>query len=169
METQQQQMLVQLFRSERQALHRYACFRTGNAEDADDAVQEALYKLLTYNGDIQNLRAYLYRTVANACTDLIRNQEKARNNEADYLALQDTESAAPKSDNYRAVATALHTLPEEQAEVIRLRFHANMSFAEIADLLQLPLPTVKSRLLYGMEKLRKSLHQKILNHELHRL
>lgn len=160
METQQQQMLVQLFRNERQALHRYACFRTGNAEDAHDAVQEALYKLLTYNGEVQNMRAYLYRTVANACTDLLRNQEKTRNYETDYLALQDTEPTAPQPEVYRAVAAALRTLPDEQAEVIRLRFHANMSFAEIADLLQLPLPTVKSRLLYGMEKLRKSLHQK---------
>ena len=48
---------------------------------------------------------------------------------------------------------------EEQAEVIRLRIYGNNNFADVAEILSLPLPTVKSRFLYGLEKIRKAMKQ----------
>ena len=46
---------------------------------------------------------------------------------------------------------------KEQAEIIRIRFYGDKSFREIADILGLPLTTVKSRFAYGMEKVRRGM------------
>ena len=50
-------------------------------------------------------------------------------------------------------------IPEEQAEVIRLRIYGDNSFAEVSEILSVPLPTVKSRFLYGLEKIRRAMKQ----------
>ena len=63
---------------------------------------------------------------------------------------------------YRRIASLLTEIPDEQAEVIRLRIYGDNSFAEVAEILSLPLPTVKSR--YGLEKLRKGLKKTISNY-----
>lgn len=60
----------------------------------------------------------------------------------------------------RRIETLLSLIPEEQAEVIRLRFYGNQSFASISQLLVLPLPTIKSRFRYGMEKTRNELRRR---------
>ena len=65
---------------------------------------------------------------------------------------------------YRHIASLLTEIPDEQAEVIRLRIYGDNSFAEIAEILSIPLPTVKSRFLYGLEKLRKGLKKTISNY-----
>ena len=49
----------------------------------------------------------------------------------------------------------LDRLPKEQAEVIRLHTFASLRFTEIAQTLQLPASTVKSRFHYGIERLKK--------------
>ena len=56
--------------------------------------------------------------------------------------------------DYARVTMVLATLPDEQAEVIRLRIYAEKSFVEIAAILALPLSTVKSRFIYGLKKMR---------------
>ena len=65
---------------------------------------------------------------------------------------------------YRRIASLLTEIPDEQTEVIRLRIYGDNSFAEVAEILSLPLPTVKSRFLYGLEKLRKGLKKTISNY-----
>jgi RNA polymerase sigma-70 factor (ECF subfamily) len=61
--------------------------------------------------------------------------------------------------DYQRIAQLLAEIPEEQAEVIRLRIYGNNSFADVAEILSLPLPTVKSRFLYGLEKIRRAMKQ----------
>ena len=49
------------------------------------------------------------------------------------------------------------TLPEEQAETIRLRYYGDKSFQEIADIFGVALSTAKSRFRYGMEKIKQGM------------
>ena len=51
----------------------------------------------------------------------------------------------------------LHRLPDIQQQVIILRYYEELSLAEIADMLSIPLGTVKSRLRLGLEHLRQTL------------
>jgi RNA polymerase sigma-70 factor (ECF subfamily) len=54
----------------------------------------------------------------------------------------------------RRVAQALLGLPEHQREVVILRYYQELSLAEIAEALDIPVGTVKSRLSIGLERLR---------------
>jgi RNA polymerase sigma-70 factor (ECF subfamily) len=74
------------------------------------------------------------------------------------LDIADLPTENDESD-YQRIAKLLVEIPEEQAEVIRLRIYGNNSFADVAEILSLPLPTVKSRFLYGLEKIRKAMKQ----------
>ena len=62
---------------------------------------------------------------------------------------------------FNKINRLLSEIPEEQAEVIRLRIYSDLSFQEIAESVQIPLATAKSRFLYGITKIRKeiSLHE----------
>jgi RNA polymerase sigma-70 factor (ECF subfamily) len=55
------------------------------------------------------------------------------------------------------ILAALASLPEEQREVFLLREHAGVGFAEIAEITGAPVPTVKSRMRYALEGLRRRL------------
>ena len=50
-----------------------------------------------------------------------------------------------------------HDTLSEQAEVIRLRLHGGNSFADIADILNIPVSTAKSRFQYGIDKIRNQI------------
>lgn len=67
----------------------------------------------------------------------------------------------PQDESYgqelQRISRLLALIPENQAEVIRLRIYGNNSFAEIAAIQAVPLPTVKSRFLYGLEKIRREM------------
>ena len=56
---------------------------------------------------------------------------------------------------FRRISRLLAKIPDEQAEVIRLRFYGDKSFREIANILDLPVSTVKSRFQYGIDKIRQ--------------
>jgi RNA polymerase sigma-70 factor (ECF subfamily) len=57
----------------------------------------------------------------------------------------------------KAVRSALDGLPAEQRQVIELMYYRGLSQSRIAERLQLPLGTVKSRTLLGMRRLRAAL------------
>ena len=57
-------------------LFRYAFFRIGSKEDAEDVVQDAFLKIAATTAHIANPRAYLFRMVGNGCVDVIRNKVK---------------------------------------------------------------------------------------------
>ena len=73
--------------------------------------------------------------------------------------MTDSPTETRNYDDYRRIARLLKVIPEEQAEVIRLRIYGDNSFMQIAEILSLPLPTVKSRFLYGLEKIRRGMRQ----------
>ena len=75
-----------LFKEERMHLLQYACYRTGNIEDARDAVQEAMAKILEHDGMVANPKGYLYRSVFNACMDIIRMREHMMTVDRDTVA-----------------------------------------------------------------------------------
>ena len=58
-----------------------------------------------------------------------------------------------------AVSKALSRLPHHQADLVRLSFYAGLSPSELAEKLQLPLGTVKSRLRLAFERLRNHLSE----------
>lgn len=151
----------QLMAAERHGLLQYACYRLGNMEDAEDAVQDVFVKmhqqLNEINKEIKNLSAYLYRTMANLC---ISRQREAKRIPTVPLDRQPEPIEAENEDfeqEYQRICRLLSEIPDEQAEVIRLRYYGDKSFQEIADILGIPLTTAKSRFTYGLEKIKRGM------------
>ena len=134
------------------ALYRYAFFKVGNRADAEDVIQDAFLKVASTNSSILNPKAYLFRTVANLCADALRRNSHLQPIEERMPApsLQDETEA---QEEQRRIARLLDKLQPRQAEVIRLHFHAGLKFTEIAETLEEPVTTIKSRFTSGIEKL----------------
>ena len=68
-----------------------------------------------------------------------------------------TDSQAIRRETSRRVQGALRELPAEQSEVIGLAYFGGFTHSEIADMLGMPLGTVKGRMRLGLEKIRTRL------------
>jgi RNA polymerase sigma-70 factor (ECF subfamily) len=69
------------------------------------------------------------------------------------------EDAAGDAEVRPRLLRAIAGLPEEQREVFLLREYEGVSFAEIAEVTGAPIPTVKSRMRYALEALRRALQE----------
>jgi RNA polymerase sigma-70 factor (ECF subfamily) len=147
-------------------LVQFAFCRLGNLEDAEDVVQDVLvqaYRNREKHRHVDNAIPFLFRMVANRCTDYLRRRTRERRSleerdpeVAGFSAggAADSESAEQK---LRRINGLLGRLPARQAEAIRLRVHGELSFEAVAHAVGCSVPTVKSRFRYGIEKLRKAL------------
>ena len=156
--------LAEHFRQEQPHFKRYACYRLGDTADAEDALQDVFLKISAKLSDeksveVRDWRNYIFRALSNLCSSRLAALGKLRTTPLDArLDIADLPTESNDAD-YQRIAQLLEEIPEEQAEVIRLRIYGNNSFADVAEILSLPLPTVKSRFLYGLEKIRKAMKQ----------
>ena len=157
--------MVRLAEAERQRLLQYALYRLGNRADAEDAVQDAfvrMYQRMAGEGlEDSNLTGYLYRTLSNVCVTRLREMGHMQTVSLDGQP----EAAEPETEDleaeFRRISQLLNGIPDEQAEVIRLHYYGDKTFREIADILDVPITTAKSRFVYGLEKIRKGLNVKL--------
>lgn len=139
-------------------LIRFAFFRLGDMSKAEDAVQEAILRILDNPPSIlmpEKLKAYLYRTVYNLCQDSFREDLHYTK-----IPIESMEVAENGNDNTLDMEEAerlyglLEHIPEKESEVIRMNVIDELSFAEISRIMHLPQSTVKYRYKCGMKKMR---------------
>ena len=155
---------VRHIENERPRMLQYACYYLGNRADAEDVVQDAFVRLhqRMSQGELEerNLIGYLYRTLSNLCVSRLREAGRLRMVPLEGQPEPIEPEAEFQEQEYQRICQLLDKIPSEQAEVIRLRYYGDKSFREIADIFGLPITTVKSRFVYGMEKIRKELKVK---------
>jgi len=146
----------------------------GSDEEARELSQEAFFKAYrALDGFERRSRfsSWLYQIAINLCRDRMRRRKTHR-----LMSLEDLpqpEAAAPlvvsersvaaaieERDLARIVAEAVGALPEEQREVIVLKEYEELTFAEIAEVLGLPVSTVKTRLYRALTQLRRQLERR---------
>lgn len=141
-----------------EALYRYAFYRIGNRTDAEDAVQEAFIKVATSHSVITNPKAYLFRTLANICNDNMRSKAPLVQIHPTITSSENDEREA--REEYERIEALMTCLNPQQVEVIRLHIHSGLKFTEIAEILDTPVTTLKSRFQSGIEKLKAHLNPK---------
>jgi len=136
----------------------------GREEDARDATQEtflaAFRNLRGFRGDAK-VSSWLHRIAVNQCLTRQR-RAKVRSEsaldhapEAEFAAAVDESPAAVVEGRQRtfAVRRALNGLPLELRQIVVMKEFEELTFREIAEALDLPLSTVKSRLYTGLKQL----------------
>jgi len=143
----------------------------GPSEDVRDLSQETLLKayrgLRTFKKEAR-FSSWLYQIALNVCRDRMRRGRGKSHVSFDELvdAGEMTGEAGPSAldliearDLSRQVAAAVASLPEEQREVVVLKEYQGLTFLEIAEALDVPLSTVKTRLYRGLGQLRQQLER----------
>ena len=148
-----------LVEATRDELVNFAFHQIGNHDDAEDVVQDVYvqaYRDRSKRQSITDVRPYLFRMVRNRCIDLHRyRQRRPSELGTDQLASsEDIFSTIAAREQSEKLNRLLDGIPGREAEVVRLRAFSELSFAEIAIVVDAPVPTVKSRFRYGLGKLR---------------
>ena len=153
-----------------QAPVRNLCTRmTGDLHKAEDLAQETFVRLYARRGDYEpsaKFSTYLWRVALNLCYDELRRKgrrkETSLDNDEGEKLIRLEEIAAPQElpgaileANERAeqVKDAILKLPEIYRTVVVLRHYENLKFREIAEVLNVPEGTVKSRMADAMAQL----------------
>ena len=140
----------------------FAFYRLGNHDDAEDVVQDVYVQAFRDRNKrrhITGVRPYLFRTVNNRCIDVLRARSRQSGDPVtDEPAIgENAFSSAAAREQVETLSRLLESVPEKEAEVIRLRVFSELSFAEVAEAVGSSVPTVKSRFRYGIDKLRRLL------------
>ena len=135
---------------------------TGNHQDAEDAMQNALTAIWRNIGSFEpraRFSTWAYRIASNAALQLIRSRRDTPDAEA---GIQEPDRHSPIDDRVTAgivIRHALEQLAPEFKEAIVLREYAGMNYQEIAEHQNVGVQTVKSRLNRARAKLRDALEE----------
>jgi len=143
----------------------------GSDDEARDLCQEAFlkaYKSLRSFKQEARFSSWLYQIALNLCRDRMRRRRGKTMVSLDEL--EEGGAAMPvagptaldllqERDTSRLIAQAIEALPDEQREVIILKEYQGLTFLEIAQMLDVPISTVKTRLYRGLDQLRSRLER----------
>ena len=136
----------------------------GEHQAAEDLTQEAFLKVWRLAGSYRagrgSVRTWILSIVHNRGVDLLRAQARRRRMhekvEAQAATSQPSEafSESWRHSQRELVRMAMNTLPPEQLKTLELAYFSGYTHMEIADILDVPLGTVKSRRLLELKKIR---------------
>lgn len=148
-------------------IHRFAYRFFADPDDASEITQKTfikVYQKLDTLDNPGNFPAWIYRVANNLCLDELKRAGRRKSSpleawveqaeKADSILPSDTMEAKELG---RIIHKALLTLPDEQRVVVILKEYEGLKFREIAEILEEPVSTVKSRLYYGLKALRRVL------------
>ena len=144
------------------AAYNLARWLAGNDHDAQDVAQEACLRAFKFFGNFrgENARAWLLTIVRNTFYTWLRKNRPPEISD-DVLAVEEiaaiAEDANPPFADAETVRRAIEELPAEYREVVILREMEGFSYKEIADLADVPIGTVMSRLARARKQLQKQL------------
>jgi RNA polymerase sigma-70 factor (ECF subfamily) len=136
----------------------------GERQAAEDLTQDAFIKVWrgasSYRTERDSVRTWILSIVHNRSIDQLRaNATRRRMQEKIEASAPQSQPSKAFAESWRnsqrnQVREALNTLPAEQLKILELAYYSGYTHVEIADLLGLPLGTVKGRMQLGLKKLR---------------
>lgn len=166
----------QLVLDYQQRLYTFALRQTGCAQDAEDIVQEGLIRAYYALGDyppervrMLKLQPWLYKIVLHVYYNRLRQSRLHvvtldAPEESNVLDIEDDAREQPEAifeeaERLRELESLVATLPEQYRVAVSLYYFEELSYREIAELLNQPMGTVKSNLHRGTRLLRAALAQ----------
>ena len=146
-------------------LFRHVRRRISDPHKAEDVTQEVFLRLFRaaraggYRAGQSRVVTWLFTIAGNCVTDYLRAEavRSAVRGAREEAEPQDPHDAAAAREGDSRVRRLLLELPEAQRQVVELHVLDGLSFADVAELVGAPVPTVKSRLVYALRKLKRSM------------
>lgn len=153
----------ELYRRYSPSLFTYLVHMISEATAAEDVLQEVFLSVwkgaARFRGQA-SVKSWLFRiTHHQAVTWLRKNHHHLQESEVDLAIDDDPEQAYLVTWTEETLRTALQALTPEQRAVVELTFFHGFSYAQIAEVLQCPLGTVKSRMSYSRKRMLRVLSQ----------
>ncbi|MCH7322562.1 RNA polymerase sigma factor [Solibacillus sp. MA9] len=150
-----EQLFINYVRDNKNQLYILAYSYVKNEQDALDVVQDSIQKGWTALDTLENqhqIKSWLYKIVVRTAIDFLRKMKRIQVTEDDtlnYLSEQ-------QQDAYRNVdlESALENLPFSLKQIIILRFFEDLKLEDVANILDIPLSTAKSRLYKALKLLK---------------
>ncbi len=153
-----------LFMRHHARVYRFAARQTGSEMMADDIANEVFLELWRQAPAFQGrseVSTWLLGIARFKALSALRKRKEDAIDEDEAAAIPDTgdtpEVAVMKDDKATALKRMVNALPEEHRTVIDLAYYHAKSVAEIAEVLQIPVATVKTRMFYARKKLGEAL------------
>jgi RNA polymerase sigma-70 factor (ECF subfamily) len=137
---------------------------TGERQAAEDLLQEVFFRVWraarSYRAERGSVRTWILSIVHNRGIDHLRsNASRRRTQDKVELTATTSQPSEAFAETWRnsqrtEVQQALQTLPTEQLKVLELAYYSGYTHVEIAELLDLPLGTVKGRMRLGLKKMK---------------
>ena len=140
----------------------YACYVTGSESLAQDAVSDAVLSAFRQIKSLRKAEAFkgwIFKILCASCKRYYTDEQKRKS----LVYLDDEENGHPEPAGFESIELstelkrALETLSAEEREIVLLSVLGNYKSHEIADMLDYPSSTVRSKLRRSLEKLRKAL------------
>lgn len=142
-------------------IYRFCYYKTGNAFASYDLTQNVFLKLIQYISSYQDkgkFKAYLITIAINVCNTYFQeNNRKFEEFDNNTTYDQNTNQGMDTVEQNSTIQMALNKLPEKQKEVIILKYYEDFKIREISKILDEKVPTIKSRLKQGLEKMNRYL------------
>jgi RNA polymerase sigma-70 factor, ECF subfamily len=146
-------------------IHRFAYRFFANTDDADEITQKtfiSVYQKLDTLSDPVKFPAWIYRIANNLCLDELKRTGRKKFTALENHEVHSGENGTPagyleNKELGEVLQKALLLLPDEQRTVIILKEYEGLKFREIAEILDQPENTVKSRMYHGLKSLRRIL------------
>lgn len=161
-----QRQFVDAYREYSDDLFRYCFFKLNDREQAKDLVQDAFMRAWNYlerGTDVGNIRAFLYKILANLVIDEYRKRKPSDSLETLHEtgfdpAFDDTDRWVDIIDGSQAI-DLIREIPQPYGEAVFMRYVQELSLGEIAEIMHESENTIAVRIHRGMNKLRDLFNQ----------
>jgi RNA polymerase sigma factor (sigma-70 family) len=160
-----------LFESYKKDVYKTCFFMLHNDSDAEDVCQEVFISVFRYDWkQVEYLKTWLMRVTVNHCMNHLKKNSRFKTKEK-LLQFQPvgigekaTETIVEERELALECVRLLRQLPGKMRAVVSLRFLNEYSLNEIAEILSIPLGTVKSRLNKGLKQMKLLVDSSEINH-----
>ena len=136
--------------------------RSGAESHAEDLVQETFIRLYRYRHryrPVARLTTFLHTLARHVWIDHVRRRSRLGRLLKEWAQVQPTEDASSSGRAGRRIDAerAVRALPDAMRDVVVLVFYQGLSFPEVAEVLEIPVGTVKSRMFHALRRLKEAL------------
>ena len=143
-------------------MFRFAKSIVGNQADGEDAMQESILKAYEKIDTLRfrsKFKAWIFQILANECYQILRNRQKQEVTDPFEFPEQERKITYDESED-EDILRLIMKMPKQHQEVLILYYYDEFSTKEIAQILDIPQGTVKSRLARGRKQLKGLLEMK---------